>query len=191
MNDFQFRLGSLSLPCTLGSISSTYVKKMWKNDNYSGYQLHPDFPLGNVQKTITPQGVQSLGRIAYLLPMFLGSFRGGRNEAFTFGIDVSNRWYDYDLTSCYTTVMSLCGDPDYNLAFYLKGQKIKDNIWKESYSTVDVEWKFPPTIKFPPLPVSVEKKLTIYPLEGRSVVTGIEYYTAKKLLNHLKNLMIF
>jgi hypothetical protein len=28
MNDFQFRLGSLSLPCTLGSISSTYVKKM-------------------------------------------------------------------------------------------------------------------------------------------------------------------
>jgi hypothetical protein len=26
MNDFQFRLGSLALPCTLGSISSTYVK---------------------------------------------------------------------------------------------------------------------------------------------------------------------
>ena len=27
MNDFTFRLGSLTLPCTLGSISSIYVKK--------------------------------------------------------------------------------------------------------------------------------------------------------------------
>jgi hypothetical protein len=28
MNDFHFRLGSLKLPCTLGSISSTYVKNV-------------------------------------------------------------------------------------------------------------------------------------------------------------------
>jgi hypothetical protein len=46
--------------------------------------------------------------------MYLACYRGGRNESFMYGLDTTNTWYDYDLTSCYTTVMSILGTPDYD-----------------------------------------------------------------------------
>jgi len=192
MNDFSFRLGSLSLPSTLGSISSIYVKKEWKADNYLGYQIHPDYPLGNIQKSINPSGLQALGTTGNYLPMFIGntmalnSYRGGRNEAIMYGEDRVKIFKDYDFTSCYSTVMSMCGDPDYNNAFYLTNkniQKLDGDILRQSYIALDLSFKLPSTIKYPPLPVSVGKNLTIYPLEGRTIVTGLEYSTAINILN--------
>jgi len=192
MNDFTFRLGCLVLPSTLGSISSIYVKKEWKAENYLGYQIHPDYPLGNIQKSINPSGLQALGTTGNYLPMFIGntmalnSYRGGRNEAIMYGEDKDTKWFDYDFAACYSTVMSMCGDPDYNRAFYLSNKhkaKYDADFLRESYTALDIEFKLPSTIKYPPLPVSVGKNLTIYPLEGRTIVTGLEYSTALNILN--------
>lgn len=195
INDFQFRLGNLALPPTLGSISSTFVKKQWKADNYRGYQIHPDYPLGNIQKSINPVGLHALGSTGNFLPLFIGntmaldSYRGGRNEAYMYGIDKKKKrkLKDWDFKACYSTVMSMCGHPDYDRAFYLTNplniSKFRKSFLIESYTAVDVSFKFPSTIQYPPLPVSVGKNLTIYPLEGRTIVTGLEYSTALKILN--------
>jgi hypothetical protein len=87
MNDFNFRLGSTRNPSTLGSISTLYVKGKWKADKYRGYQVDANYPLGNVQTSLTPRGITSLGKIGEELSLYIGSFRGGRNECYTYGID--------------------------------------------------------------------------------------------------------
>lgn len=112
--DFTSKLGRASVPSTLGSLSSTYSRNKWQEDNYRGYQINHEFPLGASQQSINPKGLQSLGIVGDNLNMFTGSFRGGRNECFKYGIDKSTTWYDYDLTSCYSTIMSMCGDPMYS-----------------------------------------------------------------------------
>ena len=112
--DFTSKLGRASVPSTLGSLSSTYSRNKWQEDNYRGYQINHEFPLGAVQQSINPKGLQALGIVGDNLNMFTGSFRGGRNECFKYGIDKSTTWYDYDLTSCYSTIMSMCGDPMYS-----------------------------------------------------------------------------
>lgn len=50
---------------------------------------------------------------------YLKNYRGGRNECFMYGVDNSQLWYDYDLTSAYTTAMSILGDPDYRKASFI------------------------------------------------------------------------
>jgi hypothetical protein len=87
MNDFAFRLGLSKLPSTLGNLATAYLRNKWKADNYKGYQIHNEYPLGNVEKTLTPKGINSVGKIAENLSMFIGTFRGGRNECFSYGVD--------------------------------------------------------------------------------------------------------
>ena len=204
MNDFAFNLGNLRLPNTLGSLSVTYVKNKWGSDNYKGYQLNAQYPLGDLQTSLVPRGVNALGLIGETLPMFTGSYRGGRNECFSYGMDKSTRWYDYDLTSCYSTIMSMCGDPqyeeqeeqlspvltdlltnvktpDYNKAQFITKGKGLD--FKNAYSAVKVQFNLPATIKYPPIPVQLDKNITIYPLQGESLITGLEYKSAINILN--------
>jgi len=303
MIDFGFGLGSLKNASTLGSLSSLYVKNRWKADEYRGYQLNVNYPLGDVRSTLTPRGITSVGKIAEDLPLFIGSFRGGRNECFTYGIDKETIWYDYDLTSCYSTVMSMCGNPMYegrefiNVNEVVKKinneksveaaeaeekrfimqktmQKIREGFKNEvflgeeekspdqgtespisvkdgpekifslkeeinkisvneiseeeslskltpvvlslcgqpdysnmqsvsyntpideldllnSYSAFRIKFKLPETIKYPPIPVNLNKDITIYPLEGESLITGLEYKTAKMILDkELKSIAV-
>jgi hypothetical protein len=51
--------------------------------------------------------------IGFVLPYYISNYKGGRNECFMFGIDRETMWYDYDLTSAYTTIMALAGHPEY------------------------------------------------------------------------------
>jgi len=208
MNDFAFGLGNLRLPNTLGSLSVTYVKNKWASDKYKGYQVNAQYPLGDLQTSLIPRGVNALGFIGESLPMFTGSYRGGRNECFSYGMDKDTRWYDYDLTSCYSTIMSMCGDPsyeeeeqspvltdlltniktpDYNKARFITNAKGLD--FKNSYTAVKVQFNLPNTIKYPPIPVQLDKNITIYPLQGESLITGLEYQSAINILDQaLKNL---
>jgi len=112
MSLFVFKLGELKMPCTLGSISTKYLKQRWTADHYRGYQVDFEHLLGTTDNH-TPIGINNLGLIGESLNQFIGTFRGGRNECFKYGIDTKTRWYDYDLTSCYSTIMSMCGDPNY------------------------------------------------------------------------------
>jgi hypothetical protein len=40
-----------------------------------------------VLKTSTPKAICNLREMGYYLNMFIGSYKGGRNEAFKYGID--------------------------------------------------------------------------------------------------------
>lgn len=284
MNDFAFNLGKLKLPVTLGSLSSNYVGNKWAEDNYRGYQIDGEYPIGDAQTSHTPHGISSLGRAGEMINSFIGSFRGGRNECFSYGIDKAEKWFDYDLTSCYSTIMSMCGDLDYDGQIPLNQKDQKDqqencsslaipinNIgaqknncldplgssglgeyttfpadlsrvtpspenltekdltikyeeqdgiseiikltpdllsqcgspaydktvnlpsnkvnFKLGYSAVRVQFNFPPSIIYPPIPVTLEGKLNIYPLQGESLITGLEYLSAVNILNQeLKNI---
>ncbi|KAG0632605.1 hypothetical protein HOY80DRAFT_1069399 [Tuber brumale] len=203
---------------------------------------------------MNPRGITSLGIVGESLPEFLGSFRGGRNECFTYGIDKERRWYDYDLTSCYATIMSMCQNPNYlseeqeelnkrNLIRYyiykqkdsknsninIKAKKTFDECFngrlledlqdqkelsvllgpsylvgnpdynkiqklnpktnldkfnfKKAYSALRVKFNLPDLIKYPPIPVNLNENLTIYPLNGETLITGLEYLSAKNILN--------
>src|SRR5207302_1207120 len=87
INDFAFRLGSTKLPVTLGSLANKYLNEKWKKDSYKGYQVDANYLLGDLESTITPKGITALGQVGEHLNMFIGAFRGGRNECFNYGID--------------------------------------------------------------------------------------------------------
>ncbi|KAG0632611.1 hypothetical protein HOY80DRAFT_1069248 [Tuber brumale] len=245
MNDFSFRIGNIKNPVTLGAIANKYLKNNWDKENYSGYQAHSEYPLGNVQISSTPRGITSLGVVGESLNGFIGSFRGGRNECFTYGVDTTRRWYDYDLTSCYATIMSMCKNPNYLVSIgpssyindvleankrifvpeggltleevfeadILEKQDIskvvdsnmipaslvhnpdyssiiklnqgynKDKVnFKEGYSALNVKFKLPKTIKYPPIPINLDENITIYPLEGIGLITGLEFLSACNIL---------
>lgn len=50
-----------------------------------------------------------------------------------------------------------------------------------NYISLDVEFKFPKDIKYPSIPTRVDDNIDIYPLEGRSTITGSEYLVAKEM----------
>ena len=91
MNDFACSIGSWKNPCTLGSLANKYIDNVWREDNYRGYQIDVNYPLGSAQKSHTPKGISSLGIVGESLNLFLGAFRGGRNECFAFGIDTKEK----------------------------------------------------------------------------------------------------
>jgi len=263
IGEFSFKVGMVKLPNTLGSISSKYLKNQWEKDGFKGYQINYEYLLGDAQGTHTPKGITALGLAGDSLNQFLASFRGGRNECFSYGIDKAETWYDYDLTSCYATIMSMCGEPQYDAEAsanegeqkildhinktsnsirqeknYLK-EKINDHSdqnkndqndqylndieeeeltkitpdvsalikepdyikisalypnsdltkydFKKSYTALRVKFCLPSNVLYPPIPVSLDKNITIYPLSGESTITGLEFASAKNILNSALN----
>ncbi|KAG0632607.1 hypothetical protein HOY80DRAFT_1069396 [Tuber brumale] len=206
MCDFVFSLGDTKMPLTLGSICSKYLKNKWFKDGYKGHQPNAEFLLGSVQKSHTPKGINSIGFAAENENLYLSSFRGGRNESFTYGVDKDTKWYDYDLASCYATIMSqngdpfyldqetdendhldpvisLCGHPNYSLSKVIHPETdITKLDLKNSYTVIKVKFNFPVFIKYPPLPVFMDKNITIYPLSGETVITGTEFLSALNIL---------
>lgn len=47
------------------------------------------------------------------------------------------------------------------------------------YTIVFVHFKFPEQVKYPSIPVYIDKTTTVYPLEGTAYITGPEYILAK------------
>jgi len=210
INDFAFKLGSLSIPNTLGTLSSKYIKNKWENDNFRGYQIDVNYPLGDARASHTPAGIQSGNSTLEMSNLYIGSYRGGRNECFRYGIDKSKQWYDYDLVSCYSSIMSIMGTPNYEKTesermaaiaepimsimgqpSYEKGQWIDKTTdfdkldFKQSYSALRVKFCFPKELSYPPFPVTLDKGITIYPSSGETLVTGLEYITGRTLLNKI------
>ncbi|KAG0632597.1 hypothetical protein HOY80DRAFT_1069742 [Tuber brumale] len=205
MSDFVFYLGDTKMPLTLGAICARYLKKKWLIDGYKGHQPNSEFLLGSAQTSHTPKGINSIGFAAENENLYLASFRGGRNECFAYGVDKDTKWYDYDLASCYATIMSQNGDPFYqeldendNLdpslmtvlgdPYYANAinlnpySDISKYDWKNSYSAIKIKFSFPESIQYPPLPVFMDKNITIYPLSGVTVVTGPELLSALNIL---------
>ncbi|KAG0632645.1 hypothetical protein HOY80DRAFT_1141956 [Tuber brumale] len=214
MSDFNFSLGAMKVPLTLGALCSKYLKNKWAIDGYKGHQPNSEFQLGSVQATHTSKGINSVGFAAENENLYLASFRGGRNECFSYGVDRDRIWYDYDLASCYATIMSqngdpvyygeqepeefldpsimsLMGDPNYSGARLIYPTSSLGNIdFKNSYSAIKVKFRFPDTIKYPPLPVFMDKTITIYPRSGETIVTGPELLSAKNILEKALSKML-
>lgn len=208
INDFSFKLGSLNVPNTLGTLSSKYIKNKWAQDKYRGYQIDVNYPLGDARSSHTPKGIQFGKSTVEMSNLFIGSYRGGRNECFRYGCDSTKTWYDYDLVSCYSSIMAMMGNPDYEMTEEQRMAALAENImplagqpdynkarWispaenikeldlKQSYSAFKVKFCFPESILYPPFPVTLDKGIAIYPLTGETLVSGLELFSGMTMLN--------
>lgn len=130
---------------------------------------------------MTPKGLHALQEIGFVLPYYIANYKGGRNECFMYGIDKETNWQDYDLTSAYTSVLSMAGHPDYSSLRRLDRKELhaltRDEILY-SYLIIHAQFEFPPETKYPSIPCYVDENCTIYPLRGVCVITGAEYILA-------------
>jgi hypothetical protein len=90
MEDFNFMIGGSGVPVSLSSIGRRYVKSIWSESKYPGYQVSSKYLLGDVSKSMTPKGLHALKDVGYVLPYYIANYKGGRNECFMFGVDKSN-----------------------------------------------------------------------------------------------------
>jgi hypothetical protein len=197
MIDFNFTLESNTPPTTLSQISGKALDKYWRNINYEDYQVSPMYSLANVNKVYTFKGLLET-KIGDKLPLFIQTFRGGRNESFSYGMDFSGKiWYDYDLTSAYTTIMYGLRNPIYNYGKFISREKFfeeydKDNNWLlKSYFAIKCSFEFPKSVHYPCLPCNYDSENVIYPLKVEGVYTGSEIFAALNLNCNLKIKEVF
>jgi hypothetical protein len=80
--------------------------------------------------------------------------------------------------------MCILGDPQLDKAARIYKniiEKMSDKELMLNYVVIDVDFNFPPNTKYPSIPTRVDNDVDIYPLEGRSIITGPEYVTAKSM----------
>lgn len=187
MEEFNYSLDKLGVPLTLSGIGKSYVMKEWSSINYGGYHIRSDIMVGNLVSKLTPKHARSIDLSRYIV-QFISGFRGGRNESMMYGVDTisnnSHNWIDYDLTSAYTTVMSMLGHPDTDRAVRIFGKTVNgmsNNTLLFNYIILDVDFEFKTGTKYPCIPTRVDDNVDIYPLKGRSTITGVEYLVAKSM----------
>jgi hypothetical protein len=99
-----------------------------------------------------------------------------------YGYDEEQLWHDYDLKSAYTTVMSIMAEPDLKRARSLTEKELNTMLHEEevinSFIIMKGSFEFSMDVKYPSIPVSVDKDTTIFPLEGDCILTGAEYVLA-------------
>jgi len=80
--------------------------------------------------------------------------------------------------------MSILGHPDTEKPVRIYNKTVLE-MSNESlllnYISLDVDFKFPSSVKYPCIPTRVDDDVDIYPQEGRSVITGCEYLVAKEM----------
>jgi hypothetical protein len=131
---------------------------------------------------MTPKGLNVIKETGFVIPYYIANYKGGRNECYMYGIDTNCHWYDYDLTSAYTTVMSMAGHPDYEGYKRLTIDdlhKLTNSELLYSYLIINADFEFPCDTKYPSIPCYVDESCTVYPLTGCCVLTGAEYLLAK------------
>ena len=187
MENFYFKLKGLGVPTTLSNIGNKFVKDYWSVISYPGYQMEvaPDYLIGEASVLQTPLGLSKFGDLGLKMSLYISNYKGGRNESFMYGVDINNGnyWYDYDLVSAYTTVLFKAGHPDYKHGVRASKEDLKQmsrDYLIYSYTIIKCNFRFPESVKYPSIPVYVDKTSTVYPLEGEgSVLTGSEYLLAK------------
>jgi hypothetical protein len=184
LEDANFKNLKLNIPLTLSSLGKSNLYRSWKQQGYKGYQISKDNLIGDSRKIPTPKGLFTVGNVGLCLNNYIASYKGGRNESYMIGSGNSKiRWKDYDLTAAYTTAMAMLGDPNYDLARRLNPSEIKlmsDNELLYSYTTIEVKnFRFPSEITYPSIGCFADEITTVYPLNGKGVLSGSEYITAK------------
>jgi len=148
-------------------------------------EVAPEYLIGEASIIQTPLGLSKIGDLGLKMSLYISNYKGGRNESFMYGVDINNGniWYDYDLVSAYTTVLSKAGHPDYGNGVRIAKEKLKlmtDDYLLNSYTIIKCNFVFSDNVKYPSIPMYVDETTTVYPLEGEgAVLTGAEYLLAK------------
>ena len=182
MEDFNFKLKEIGVPATLSSLGAKYVKERWAQKNYKGYQISSKYLIGDSSSIQTPKGLLVSSKTGLKLSYYIANYKGGRNESFMYGVDNDTFWYDYDLTSAYTTVMAGAGNPDYAKGKILSTreiEKMSPSLLIFSYIIIKATFEFKDSVKYPSIPCYVDETTTVYPLKGECILTGAEYILAK------------
>lgn len=146
MEHFFFKIKNIGIPLTLSNLGNKFVKFKWNESNYPGYQIHHEYLLGEPSVTQTPLGLSLLGELGTKLSLYIKNYKGGRNESFMYGIDRLTKWFDYDLTSAYTSVLFNAGHPNYSAATVLTEDSLNQLTKSEilySYTIIKCHFKFP------------------------------------------------
>ncbi|WP_247882298.1 hypothetical protein [Brucella intermedia] len=174
---------SFKMPATLTSFGTGLLLLGWKNEGLDSNQI-----LGREAikvkfyskkdgyykiKTVTPLQENAHYNEAFITE----TYHGGRNEQFIFGIADEGQWRDHDLSSAYTTAMSLIGTPDWD---NITNLTTLDNVGPLDLSFFSVDFEFPETVRFPTLPVRTANGI-IFPRRGNSKCAAPELYLAQKL----------
>lgn len=110
------------------------------------------------------------------------TYHGGRNEQFMFGIAPEGDWRDLDLSSAYTTAMSIIGLPNWSKL------EIFDDLASIRFTDLafaSVYFEFPDHIRFPTLPVRTQYGI-VFPRKGLSNCGAPELWLARQLGAKLK-----
>lgn len=192
MSDFLFTLGNPYIPMTSTQLSAQYLKNYWKSINYEGYQPLKGYNLSEVTEIYVPKNLEMIGPIGEKLPKFIKACKGGRNESFMFGYDSETLWFDYDLTSAYTTGMYLIHAPNYYLIEdynhkefmeLLNSTKEEDKfVLLEGFWAVTGSITFNEDVKYPNLPCLIDNENFAYTSTVKNqTYTGMEIYLANKM----------
>lgn len=115
MEKFNMTVKRIGIPTTLSSIGSNYVTTEWEKifNKHIPYPISGDYLMGNADEVQTPKGLHATGEVGAHMSYFIANYKGGRNESFMYGVVDKTQWFDYDLTSAYTTGMAALSFPDY------------------------------------------------------------------------------
>ena len=173
------------VPTALSNIGMKLLIKDWK-------ERSPDFDTTemvgkeNIEELVWDETSQQFRRIkhtpyveelSWFVDFVAQCYHGGRNEQLWFGPSFEDDWYDYDLTSAYPTAMATIGKIDWRKIRPIANiEELKDG----SLAFVCVDFKFPPNVRYPTLPVRTQNGI-VFPLEGRSYCAMPEIELARQL----------
>jgi len=184
-----FLTGRYTIPVTLSSLASIFLTKRLINETSSLY--HPKTKNGlismkDLARLNTPMGIELSGDLHEYIDYFLGSYHGGRNESFVYGI-INGEFHDYDLPGAYPTAMSMLDYPDWTQKQMIGEQTGEEFQSKfnfdliKSYTALKIKFEFPLTVKYPNIPVRLDFTTVVFPLTGESFCTGHEFLLAMNL----------
>lgn len=172
-----------SIPITLTSFGTSSVLKSWEDAGWNAdavlgretlKESYYNKKLGRYQKKTSHPYVEE---VHWHLDFVTAAYHGGRNEQFVFGPAVEGDWEDLDLSSAYTTAMSLIGLPLWGQLGHVSHL---DEVGMIDLAFLAVEFEFPETVRYPTLPVRTEHGI-IFPLKGKTTCGAPEIWLAREL----------
>ncbi len=175
--------GHFKMPLTLTSFGSKLVLADWKqngweDDDVLGRETRVERHFSKKRGYFEKKTVRPFQDLVYFeLDFVTEAYHGGRNEQFAFGICDEGDWNDHDLSSAYTTAMSVIGKPDWDRVERLESL---DQIEPLDLAFFSVDFEFPSSVRFPTLPVRTSNGI-MFPRKGRSSCAAPEIALAKQL----------
>lgn len=179
----QRMFSTFSMPVTLTSFGTKQVLKGWEELGWDRNTI-----LGRekiVEKRFSKQRGHFLKKDVFPFVEKLHfeesfvteCYHGGRNEQFVFGPAKESAWRDLDLSSAYTTAMSLIGFPDWAA---MDRVETLEGVQPTDLAFCKVAFEFPATVRFPTLPVRTSNGI-IFPRKGEAFCGAPEIVTALAL----------